>query len=38
MLEYLQNVIAQRSTPISEQELIDCNSNSMDCDSGGWPT
>lgn len=37
VLEYQINVHRNISIQLSEQELIDCNFNSMDCESGGWP-
>lgn len=38
VLEYQINVNRNVSIQLSEQELIDCNTDGMDCNSGGWPT
>jgi hypothetical protein len=38
VLEYQIKVTREVSVSLSEQELLDCNTDSMDCISGGWPT
>lgn len=37
-LEYRIKIMKNISVQLSEQELIDCNTDEMNCDSGGWPT
>lgn len=38
VLEYMMKTRKNVSIPLSEQELIDCNSDEMTCNDGGWPT
>ena len=38
VLEYLVKVNRNVSVSLSEQELIDCNTDAMNCEDGGWPT
>lgn len=38
VLEYQIKNSRNVSIQLSEQELIDCNTSEMDCDTGGWPT
>lgn len=38
VLEYQIKTLKNLTAQLSEQELIDCNTDDMSCDSGGWPT
>lgn len=38
VIEYQLNVKKNMSIPLSDQELIDCNFDEMNCEVGGWPT